>query len=124
VSNIIKSVITTFVVSTAITLLLLPVQPHYAIVFVLATIIQFVIFYIIGSIMEYIGEIKLKEINAFRLSELSKQSMQVECPCFKKVKEFVPINLNAKNTYKCSECDKTNTVLITIETAHTTDPIV
>lgn len=74
--------------------------------------------------MEYIGEIKLKEINAFRLSELSKQSLEIECPCFKKVKEIVPINLNAKNTYKCGDCGKTNTVLITTETAHTTDPII
>ena len=71
--------------------------------------------------MEFINEIKVKEINAMKLAELSKQGLEVECPCYKKVKEFVPISLNGKNTYKCSECNKLNSVYITAETVHVTD---
>jgi hypothetical protein len=114
---------TTLVVSTAITILLLPIQPHYVTGFLLTTIIQFIIFYVIGSVMEFIGELKLKEINAFKLQELSRQSMEVVCPCFKKIKEIIPIDLNSKNSYRCNDCGKTNSIVITAETAHTTEPV-
>jgi hypothetical protein len=123
VFNLLKSILTTAVVSTVVTILCAPFTKHYIVIFSLATVTQFVLFYIIGSVMDYIGEIKLKELNVKQLEEYSKQGLEVQCPCYKKVKEFVPIILNAKNTYKCSDCGKTNSVIIATETAHTLDPI-
>jgi len=123
VINLLKSIVTTIVVSTVATLLAIPFTSKLVIVFVITTISQFIIFYIIGSIMEYIGEIKLKEIEAFKLAEYSKQGMEVECPCHKKVKQFVPVILNTKNTYKCIDCSKINSVIISAETAQTTQPL-
>lgn len=92
-------------------------------VFLITTVAQFVVFYIVGSVIDFLSEIKFKQIQALTLSEYSKQGIEVECPCYKKVKEFVPVVLNQENSYKCGTCGKNNSIIITAETAAVTEPI-
>jgi len=123
VFNIIKSLLTTSAIAAAIALILLPLTKSFLTIFFVSIIIQFIVFYIIGSIIDVMSEIKLKQIEAITISELSKQSIEVECPCFKKAREVVPVTLNQDNSYKCGTCGKTNSIIITAETASVTEPI-
>jgi len=101
----------------------MPFTHSFWTVFLVTTIAQFVIFYIVGSVIDFLSEIKFKQIQALTLSEYSKQGIEVECPCYKKVKEFVPVVLNQENSYKCGTCGKNNSIIITAETAAVTEPI-
>lgn len=121
--NIIKSIFTTAVVSAGFALILFPLINNFWTVFAVTAVTQFVVFYIVGSIIDFFTEIKIKQIEAFKLAEYSKQGIEVECPCHKKIREFVPVTLNQKNSYKCNECGKTNSILINAETAYLTEPI-
>jgi len=124
VINLVRSVSITLAVSLAIAGAFLLINFNFWATFFVATLTQFVLFFIIGSVIEFFNELKMKEINLLKLSELSKQGLEVECPCFKKVKEFVPINLNGPSTYKCTECKKNVSVYITAETAYVSDPTI
>jgi len=84
--------------------------------------IQFVGFYAFKTILTAVVSLKNKQIENERLKELSYQGLEVTCPCFKQIKEFIPIKLNSSNYYRCSECKKTIGVVITPETAVVTEP--
>jgi len=123
VNNIFRSVGLTLAVSTIVSFALLLANISFLTSFIVVTIAQFIVFFIVGSVLEFINEIKLKEINALRLTEYSKQSLEIECPCFKKHKQVIPISLSSPNSYKCGECGKNNNVYITAEAVHVTEPI-
>lgn len=122
-NNILRSVGLTLAISTIVSFALLIANVCFWTSFIVATISQFIIFFIVGSVLEFINEIKLKEINAIRLTEYSKQSLEIECPCFKKHKQVIPVSLSSPNSYKCNECNKTNNVYLTAESVHVTEPI-
>jgi len=84
--------------------------------------IQFVGFYAFKSALQTYAALQNKKLENERLKEFSYQGLSVTCPCFKQIKEFVPIRLNAPNYYKCSDCKKTIGVYITPETAIVTEP--
>jgi transposase-like protein len=65
-----------------------------------------------------------KKLENDRIKEFTMQGIEVECPCSRKIKDFVPIRLNTSNKYKCKECQKLISVYITPSTALTTEPIV
>jgi hypothetical protein len=74
------------------------------------------------GLLTYVA-LKNKKLENERIKELSYQGLEVACPCYKAVKEFIPVRLNAANYYKCSDCKKTISVLITPETAVVTEPV-
>lgn len=80
-------------------------------------------FYFYSNIIDLIITFKAKKIEVEKLRELSYQSVEVECPCFKKIKSTVPFRFNADNYYKCQECSKTIGVFVTAETAVATEPL-
>jgi len=91
VINLVRSVSITLAVSLAIAGAFLLINFNFWATFFVATLTQFVLFFIIGSVIEFFNELKMKEIILLKLSELSKQGLEVECPCFKKIKEFTDI---------------------------------
>lgn len=84
---------------------------------------QYVGFFAFSAIFNAIVALKNKKLENERLKELSFQGLEVECPCFKKIKDFIPVRLNTPNYYKCSDCKKTISVLINAETAVVTEPV-
>ncbi len=122
--NLIRSASITIAVSLALSGVFLLANLNFWVTFFVSLLGQFIVFFIVGSVLEFINELKAKELNALRIAEFSKQGMEVECPCYKKVKEFVPITLNAKNMYKCSDCKKNVSVYITTETVYVSDATV
>ena len=85
--------------------------------------IQFIASYIFSSILNMFIALKNKQLENERIKEFTMQGMEVECPCSKKAKAFVPIRLNTANKYKCAECQKTISVFLNSSTALTTEPI-
>ena len=84
---------------------------------------QYVGFFAFSTILNAVVALKNKKLENERLQELSFQGLEVECPCFKKIKDFIPVRLNTPNYYKCSDCKKTISVLINSETAVVTEPV-
>jgi len=84
--------------------------------------IQFLGYYAFKNILTAIVALRNKQLENERINALTYQGLEVVCPCFKQVKEFVPIKLNTTNYYKCSECKKTIGVVLTPETAVVTEP--
>ena len=85
--------------------------------------VQFLLSYIVDSVLTVYASLKNKSIENERIKEFSFQGLEVECPCHKKIREFVPIKLNADNKYKCSECQKIVSVIVDANTALATQPI-
>jgi len=85
---------------------------------------QFVFNYIYLSVFDAIIALKNKNLENERIKEFSMQGLEVECPCSRKIRDFVPIRLNTANKYKCKECMKLISIYVTPSTALSTEPIV
>lgn len=85
---------------------------------------QFIINTIFTSAINAYVSLKNKSLENERIKEFTLQGLEVECPCSKKLKDFVPIILNTQNKYKCKDCQKTISVYVTPSTALTTEPII
>ena len=93
---------------------------HWVSVFIAVVVAQFVVFYIANSIIQ---TIKARSAAALA-AELAKQYAVVSCPCTKKVKEVVQIDLEDPSpSYNCHECNKRVALAVTIETRMLTDHI-
>ena len=62
-NNILRSVGLTLAISTIVSFALLIANVCFWTSFIVATISQFIIFFIVGRVIEFINEIKLKEID-------------------------------------------------------------
>jgi len=91
--------------------------------FFVGLVLQVLGFYLYSNIIELIITFKAKKLEVEKLRELSYQSIEVECPCFKKIKSIIPYRFNTNNYYKCQECSKTISVFTSTETAVTTEPV-
>ena len=85
---------------------------------------QILIYNAFISILDVYVTLKNKKLENERIAEFSYQGMEVECPCSKKRKDFVPIRLNDVNLYKCGDCEKMVSVYVSAETAMQTEPII
>ena len=122
VKNVLSQLLPLVFVSIIVSLVLSHWGVNYAIGALAGVAIQFVGFYAFRSILTSVVALKNKQLENERIKELSFQGLEVVCPCFKQIKEFVPIKLNTTNYYKCTECKKTIGVVITPETAIVTEP--
>lgn len=84
---------------------------------------QFVFNYIYLSVFNAFIALKNKKLENERIKEFSMQGLEVECPCSRKIRDFVPIRLNTANKYKCKECMKLISIYVTPSTALSTEPI-
>jgi len=85
--------------------------------------LQFLTFGIYSNLLTVYVNLKNKKLENERIKEFSYQGVDVVCPCFKKIKSFVPVRLNTDNLYTCQECKKDVAVYIDVSTAITTQPI-
>lgn len=87
--------------------------------FIVFSVIQLIIYNLYKSILELFAE----RIKNERIKEYSKQGMEVSCPCYMEKKMFLPLELNASNTFNCLECKKDFSVDITARAFLQTDTI-
>jgi len=87
--------------------------------FVVTSIIQVVIY----SIYKQMVVLMAEKIKNDRIKEYSKQGIESTCPCSRAVRTFIPIRLDADNSYKCLDCAKYVAVNVDVKTFLSTEPI-
>lgn len=115
--SILRSLILTLLISTAIAASLL--QYGFWQVFVMATGTQIILFAALNSFRD----INLRKIEVDRIKSMERQGLSVVCPCHKAVDQFIPVTLNSNNSYICDGCDKRVNVQINAETVMATLPV-
>jgi len=86
-------------------------------------VIQFLGFNAFSTVFNSIVLLKNKKLENERLQEFSYQGLELECPCYKKERELVPVRFNTPNYYRCKACNKQLSVIVTAESAVVTEPI-
>jgi len=87
--------------------------------FIFFDILQVIIYNIYKNIIELIA-VKLQNE---KIKELSKQGMELKCPCFLEKRMFLPLSLDGPNSFSCLECKKNIVVDITAKTFLQTEMI-
>lgn len=87
--------------------------------FFITTFCQIVIYNIYTTIAGLLHE--NNEIN--RLAELSKQVVEVKCPCPKAINQTVPIIANESTSYKCQDCNRGVVAVSDVKTFLATEPV-
>ena len=95
-------------------------MPFYA-GFGLVTIVQFIIGSITNKVLQYNASIELEKQWTQRISDMSKQTLKLKCPCTKEVSQLVPIRTDEPNFYTCGGCNKNIAVHLTAKTSLMTD---
>jgi hypothetical protein len=108
-----------FVVSSSISFLFCKDSIDFLKIFFFTTVAQVICY----NLYLKIAEIVIEKIKNERIKEFSKQGLEVTCPCYLSKKMFVPIELNAVNSFNCAECSKEVAVEISTSTFLKTDMI-
>ena len=122
--KLLSQITTLLVVSTLNGFAFVSFGSTFIIGFLAGTVVQFGIYYGFMNLIELYAALQNKKLENERLREFSLQSLEVTCPCHRQIKEIIPVRLNTDNRYKCTECSKTVSILITPETAIATEPII
>lgn len=115
----IKPILILTAISTALALIFSNDVLSFVKYFILFDIAQVIIYNVYKNIIELFA-VKLQNE---KLKELSKQGMELKCPCYKEKGMFVPIDLNGPNTFSCAECNKNIIVDVTAKTFLQTEMI-
>ena len=91
----------------------------FARVFTIASIIQVVLYNVYRQIVALFAEKLFND----RISEYTKQGVEVTCPCSRAIKNLIPIQLNTDNSYKCLDCARNVTVNVEVKTFLETQPV-
>ena len=91
----------------------------FARVFTIASIVQVVLYNIYRQVVVLFAE----KITNDRISEYTKQGVEVTCPCSRAIKNLIPIQLNTDNSYKCLDCSRNVTVNVEVKTFLETQPV-
>ena len=86
-------------------------------------ILQVIGFYFYGEHVKRKTAVLQAELELIAEVELKKITVDVTCPCDKKVQTTIPIEMNSDNSYICGQCDKRIRVLLETKTVLKTDPI-
>lgn len=116
-ASILRSILITLIISSSISAVL--INYGFWQVFTIVTGIQIIVFAIANSIKES----SIRKIEVERIKSLEKQGVQVTCPCYKEISQFIPVVLNEDNSYMCDGCNKRVNVEINAETRMATMPV-
>jgi hypothetical protein len=124
-SQIVKSVLILILISSSIsgiTFLFNQSLTTFIKVFIGATGVQILFFFLYNNILRYIARLNLEK-EAIQLSQLTEQNrVLAECQgC--KVMNNVYVTLTEENEFNCEECNATNKIQIDISTILPTKPI-
>jgi hypothetical protein len=116
----VTSIFTTLAVSTLFGLIF---YENFVKVALIATIVQFVLFYALNKIYENYLTVKIEEVKNTQIKELNRNIATIECPCEDKNKQPVDIRFDRKISYTCSKCKKNINADPFVNTFLKTDPI-
>lgn len=115
----VKSILPLVVISLCVSLFFIDNLKQAISVFFVASFLQIILYNIYKQILQFFA-VKLENE---RLSEFSKQSVEVVCPCARGVKHLIPIQLDVDNSYVCLDCNKNVTVKLDVNTYLETIPV-
>lgn len=121
--RLVYQLITLLLVSSLSGAFFISIGSNFIIGFFAGTVLQFGLYFGFTTVVDIYATLQNKKLENERIREFSFQSLEVTCPCFKQIKQIIPIRLNTDLKYKCIDCNKTVSVLITPETAIATEPI-
>lgn len=120
--GIVRSIAITATVSSAVGGIFWALDGNFWKPFVLATVIQFVIFWMFTTVMDRISLFKQKQIENDRIAEFSKQSIEAECS-YCKTLNLIPLQMDRDNDFDCTNCGKPNAVYIGVTVTQKTTPL-
>lgn len=120
--NILKSILLTIAVSTCGSVVCYLVGLDFLKSFVILSILQISLSYIVKQIQISSYSIKAQEIELQKITEFSKQGMDLEC-AYCGVHNFIPLRFDQDNNFTCTSCDKDNSIYINVTTAQVTTPL-
>jgi len=116
-ASILRSIIITLIISSSISAVL--INYGFWQIFTITTGVQIVLFAVVNSLREA----SIRKVEVERIKTLEKQGIQVTCPCYKEISQFIPVVLNEDNSYMCDGCNKRVNVEINAETRMATMPV-
>lgn len=120
VTSIIKSILILCAVSGLVATCAYPWTKHFWNVFGLATVAQFIIFWLHRSWLMYKVRKDAEEFDLRQMELMMSQATQVTC-AYCKQSELVPLLVGTEeNSYRCTSCGKENKVLIDITAVQVT----
>ena len=96
---------------------------NFWLVFTLASMVQIVGFLLFQQVYTNTLIHKFEEIKTSQIKETNRNLVEVNCPCDEENKQIVDFRFDQKNVFKCKKCDKNFTVVATLNSMLTTDPI-
>lgn len=96
---------------------------HWISVFIIAFILQLVIFYYINTWIENNLIERAMKLRLEERAEQDKQLATIECPCGEKNKQTCQIRFDQENVYECDKCKKNIKATIDIKPVLMTMPI-
>ena len=122
VEKLLKSLTITSIVSGIIAYFCTHFDIVFLKTFLIATLLQFIIWYLIGYYADWKAKIKLQQIEADMYKEISKQFADVNCAYCGTV-NTAPIKITGDNKVECRKCGKESAVYVELEVAQVTSPI-
>lgn len=119
IAPLLKSVLVLAVISTCIASLFANNIWTFLKAFTITTLLQVIAYNIYRQVVQLFAEKLMND----RISEFTKQGVELTCPCSRAVKNLIPIQLNADNSYKCLDCSKNVMVNVEVRTFLETQPL-
>lgn len=120
--NIFRSIVITLAVSFIVSLVFWSTGSDYIKPFILTTVGQFTIFWLINNWLRNKHLIENKQLENERIKEFSKQGVEVECS-YCKTPNLIPVRFDIDNDFECVNCEKHNAVYIGVTVTQKTTPL-
>jgi hypothetical protein len=91
--------------------------------FVSAAIAQFLLQYIVSLVLDAKLGLQIRKIEQENFRMITKNEQPIECPCYIKHVQTVPIQFNEPIVYECEQCHKKLSARIELSSVLVTEPI-
>lgn len=118
IATVLKSGLVTSIISASIAYFLTFFGISFLSTFILATVIQIVVWNIYNNYMQ----LRNREIDERMLGELAKQAIPIPCAYCKQV-NLTPIRFDENNKVNCTQCQKESAVYVNVESSQITTPL-
>lgn len=120
--SILRSLAITLFISFVVALVFWSTGDDYVKPFILTTVGQFTIFWLINTWLRNKHIIENKQLENERIKEFSKQGVEVECS-YCKATNLVPVRFDMDNDFECVNCGKPNAVYVGVTVTQKTTPL-
>jgi len=99
-------VLFTLIISCAVGLCTLQTPMGFAGGFGLSLVLHFIIGGLFNTYIQYRNNKEMEQLEAEKITEITKQTLKLTCPCDRGIEQTVPLFFNRDNKYNCAMCSK------------------